>query len=76
MSSTIRSWFKVRLIAGFFVTVPAIATAWLLYMFSAAIDDFFSPGYQQELFGRHIPGLGILTAVVIMFLMGTIAANV
>lgn len=76
MSSGIRSWFKVRLITGFFVTVPAIATAWLLYVFWSAIDNFFSPGYQQELFGRRIPGLGILTAVVVMFLVGTVAANV
>lgn len=75
MTSTFRNWFKVRLITGFFVTVPAIATAWLLYIFWDKIDDFFSPGYEQ-LFGRRIPGLGFLTAVALMFLMGTIATNV
>jgi uncharacterized membrane protein len=75
MTSTFRNWFKVRLITGFFVTVPAIATAWLLYIFWVKIDDFFSPGYEQ-LFGRRIPGLGFLTAVALMFLMGTIATNV
>ncbi len=75
MAWDIRRWFKVRLITGFFVTVPAIATAWLLYIFWDKIDDFFSPGYQR-LFGRRIPGLGFVTAVVLMFLMGTIATNV
>lgn len=75
MASSVRNWFKVRLIAGFFVTVPAIATSWLLYVFWDNIDGFFSPVYQQ-LFGRRIPGLGFLTAVALMFLMGTIATNV
>jgi len=75
MASTLRNWFKVRLLTGFFVTVPAIATSWLLYVFWDKIDDFFSPGYEQ-LFGRRIPGLGFLTAVALMFLMGTIATNV
>lgn len=70
-----RNWFKVRLITGFFVTVPAIATSWLLYVFWDAIDGFFSPGYEQ-LFGRRIPGLGFFTAVLLIFVMGTIATNV
>lgn len=74
MASSVGNWFKVRLIAGFFVTVPAIATSWLLYVFWDNIDNFFSPVYQQ-IFGRRIPGLGFLTAVALMFLMGTIATN-
>ena len=68
-------WLKVRFITGFFVTVPAIATAWLLYVFWDAIDSFFSPGYQQ-IFGRRIPGLGFLTAIALILVMGTIATNV
>ncbi|MFQ5830079.1 MAG: DUF502 domain-containing protein [Candidatus Methylomirabilia bacterium] len=75
MPGKVRNWFKVRLIAGFFVTVPAIATAWLLYVFSATVDDFFSPVYQQ-LFGRRLPGVGVLTALVLMFVMGVVATNV
>ena len=75
MANTLRSWFKVRFITGFFVTVPAIATSWLLWIFWDKIDDFFSPGYER-LFGRRIPGLGFLTAIAIILLMGTIATNV
>lgn len=70
-----RNWLKVRFIAGFFVTVPAIATAWLLYVFWDAIDGFFSPGYER-IFGRRIPGLGFLTAMILILVMGTIATNV
>jgi uncharacterized membrane protein len=71
----VRNWLKVRFITGFFVTVPAIATAWLLYVFWDAIDGFFSPGYER-IFGRRIPGLGFLTAVILILVMGTIATNV
>ena len=55
MPARLRNWLKVRFITGFFVTVPAIATAWLLYVFWDTIDEFFSPGYQH-IFGRRIPG--------------------
>ncbi|MEK7837401.1 MAG: hypothetical protein AAB328_05390, partial [candidate division NC10 bacterium] len=65
MSGTFRNWFKVRFLTGFFVTVPVIATSWLLYVFWDAIDAFFSPGYER-LFGRRIPGLGFLTAMVVI----------
>jgi uncharacterized membrane protein len=75
MSGSLRNWFKVRFITGFFVTVPAIASAWLLYVFWDFIDTFFSPGYQR-VFGRRIPGLGFLTAVLFILFMGSIATNV
>ncbi len=75
MPGPLRNWIKVRFITGFFVTVPAIASAWLLYVFWDAIDAFFSPGYER-VFGRRIPGLGFLTAVLFILFMGTIATNV
>jgi uncharacterized membrane protein len=75
MSGPLRNWFKVRFITGFFVTVPAIASAWLLYVFWDFIDTFFSPGYER-VFGRRIPGLGFLTAVLFILVMGSIATNV
>jgi uncharacterized membrane protein len=70
-----KNWLKVRLIAGFFVTVPAFATGWLLWVFWAKIDDIFAPMYDR-MFGRPVPGLGFLTAVVAILLMGIIARNV
>jgi uncharacterized membrane protein len=75
MTGKLGSWFRVRFLSGFFVTVPAIATAWLLWVFWSKIDDFFSPGYER-LFGRRVPGLGFLTAIALILLVGTIATNV
>jgi uncharacterized membrane protein len=75
MTYRLRNWLKVRLIAGFFVTVPAIATAWILWVFWSKIDDIFAPMYAR-LIGRPVPGLGFLTAIAIILLMGTFARNV
>src|SRR3989442_777011 len=75
MAISVRNWLKVRFIAGFFVTVPAFLTAGLLWIFWSRIDDVFAPMYQRIL-GRDIPGLGFLTAVAIILIMGTFARNV
>jgi uncharacterized membrane protein len=74
-AARVRSWFKVRFIAGFFVTVPVVLTAYVLWIFYREVDGFLSPVYEQ-IVGRHTPGLGFLTAVVIIFLVGVIATNV
>src|SRR5439155_274226 len=70
-----KTWLKVRLIAGFFVTVPAVATAWILWAFWSWIDQRFAPIYERML-GRPVAGLGFLTAVVLIILMGIVARNV
>lgn len=75
MSARLRNWLKLRFIAGFFFTVPVFATAWILWVFWSRIDDLFGPMYQG-IFGRPVPGLGFLTAVGVILLMGTIARNV
>lgn len=75
MRTRLKNWFKVRLIAGFFVTIPAVATSWILWVFWSRIDDIFEPMYER-IFGRPVPGLGFLTAVAIILLMGIIARNV
>src|SRR5262245_16771531 len=75
MPAWFKNWLKVRFVAGFFITVPAIATAWLLWIFWSSIDDFFAPLYAH-IFGRPILGLGFLTAVAIILVMGIIARNV
>ncbi|HEX9822248.1 MAG TPA: DUF502 domain-containing protein [Methylomirabilota bacterium] len=71
----LRTWLKLRFIAGIFVTLPAFVTAWILWIFWVKIDDFFAPMYSQ-MFGRPVPGLGFLTALAIILLMGTVARNV
>ena len=75
MRGEIRSWFKVRFLTGFFVTVPVVLTAWVLWIFFASVDDFMSPLYEH-LLGRPIPGLGFLSAAALIFMIGVFATNV
>ncbi|MBI1848197.1 MAG: DUF502 domain-containing protein [Candidatus Rokubacteria bacterium] len=75
MPARFKPWLKARLIAGFFVTVPVVATGWILWWFWSKIDDLFGPMYTA-IFGRPVPGLGFLTAVGIILLVGTVARNV
>jgi uncharacterized membrane protein len=75
MSGPVRSWFKVRFIAGFFVTVPVVLTVWVLWAFYREVDGFLSPVYEQVL-GRSVPALGFLTAIAIIFVIGVFATNV
>jgi uncharacterized membrane protein len=75
MSSRLKTWFKLRFIAGFFVTVPVVATGWLLWLFWSGIDDIFGPMYQR-MFGRPVPGLGFLTAAGLILVVGAVARNV
>jgi uncharacterized membrane protein len=71
----VRGWFKVRFIAGFFVTVPVVVTAYVLWIFYSEIDSFLSPVFEQIL-GRRYPALGFLSAIVIIFCVGIFATNV
>jgi uncharacterized membrane protein len=73
--SRVNTWLKSRFIAGFFFTVPVFATAWILWIFWSRIDDIFAPMYAR-MFGRPVPGLGFLTAIGMILIMGMIARNV
>jgi len=62
-------------LAGMVVVVPIIITAFALIWLFRLLDGFFSPLIQQ-IIGREIPGLGILSEIVIIFLVGLVATNV
>jgi len=62
-------------LAGLVVVVPILITAFALYWLFGLLDGFFSPMIRQ-IIGREIPGLGILTEIVIIFLVGIVATNV
>lgn len=75
MTSRVQSWFKVRIITGFFITVPILVTVWVLWAFYQQVDGFLSPVYERIL-GRRVPALGFITAVVVLFVIGVVATNV
>ncbi|HEY5514120.1 MAG TPA: DUF502 domain-containing protein [Geomonas sp.] len=72
---------KGRFIAGLFVVVPLGITIFILkFLFNFAdgilgsyLDSLLSAFILRE---YHIPGLGILTGVVVIYLSGALATNV
>ena len=62
-------------ITGFFVTVPlVISVAALIWIFDA-VDGVMAPLYERAI-GRKVPGLGLLTTLVLVLLAGVVATNV
>ena len=71
MKGTVKRTF----FTGLVVVVPILITAFTLYWLFSLLDGFLNPIIPQIL-GRQIPGLGLLTEIVIIFLVGVVATNV
>ncbi len=66
---------KKTFLAGVVVVVPILITAFALYWLFNLLDGFLSR-YIQQILGKEIPGLGILSEIIIIYLVGTVATNV
>ena len=66
---------KRTFFTGLVVVVPILITAFTLYWLFNLLDGFLSPLIHQVI-GREIPGLGILSEIMIIFLVGVFATNV
>jgi uncharacterized membrane protein len=73
--SSIRKW----LFAGLLVLVPLIITLWVLDWVVSSLDRTLHilPEVWQpdKLLGMHIPGLGVVFALVVVLLIGALASN-
>src|SRR5258705_6184742 len=67
-------WLRRNFIAGFFVMVPLfISVAALVWLFNL-VDGFTTPLYDQ-LLGRRIPGLGTVTTLAVIVIVGALARD-
>jgi len=66
---------KKTFLAGLVVLVPIVITALALFWLFSFLDGFLSPAFYAIL-GKEIPGLGFLTEIVVIFLVGLLATNV
>lgn len=72
---------KKSFLTGILVLVPLVVSVTLLLWFFEKVDDLFSPVldgvFRTLLPGMdHVPGTGVLTGLVIILLLGTLARNV
>jgi uncharacterized membrane protein len=68
-------WLRRKLIAGFFVTVPLVISVAALVWVFRVVDGSMAPLFER-LLKRDVPGLGLLTTIVLVFVAGVIATNV
>jgi uncharacterized membrane protein len=59
---------------GVVLVVPLVITWWILTFLFNAIDGTISPVYDRIL-GQHIPGLGFLTMLLLIFTLGVLSRN-
>jgi uncharacterized membrane protein len=71
IGSLLRRWF----FSGLLVVVPLVVTYIVLRMFFKAVDGILAP-VVATLYGKPIPGLGLLVTFLLVMLAGAIAAGV
>lgn len=74
--ASVRKW----LLAGLLVLVPLIITLWVLEWVVSTLDQTLRilPAAWQpdQLFGFHVPGLGVIFALVVVLSIGALASNI
>jgi uncharacterized membrane protein len=71
---------KRYLITGLVVWVPLVITLWVLDFLVATMDRTLlllpAQFYTESWLGVHVPGLGVILTLVIVFVTGVFAANI
>ncbi|MEK9803273.1 MAG: DUF502 domain-containing protein [Curvibacter sp.] len=72
--------FRKWLLSGLLVLVPLIITLWVLEWVISTLDLTLrilpEAWHPDRLLGLHIPGLGVLFALVVVLLIGALASNI
>lgn len=75
MKISIRATFKRRFIAGLLILIPSLITFLVIWWLFNLLDGFLEPLYFKIL-GYHLPGIGFISTVLLIFIVGIISTNV
>ncbi|HBO83793.1 MAG TPA: hypothetical protein DD641_02185 [Deltaproteobacteria bacterium] len=75
MVTSIRVILKKKFLAGLIVSIPAVITVLVIVWFFEFVDGILGPLYK-EMLGYNVYGLGFISAVVLIFLIGIISTNI
>lgn len=73
-----KNFFKRYFISGLLVWLPVIATIWVVKTIVHLLDQSLTllpEQYRPEHWGVHLPGIGILLTLVVLFLTGLLITN-
>ena len=68
-------WLRRSFITGFFVTVPLFISIVTFIWIFEFVDGLTTP-LVRRLFGRHVPGVGIVATAAVVVAVGAFATNV
>ncbi|WOK95585.1 protein LIKE COV 1-like [Canna indica] len=72
-STVIRSWTSKKFVTGCVILLPIAITFYTTWWFISFVDGFFSPIYTH--LGINVFGLGFLTSVTFIFLIGVFMSS-
>lgn len=75
MVSTSRRGIQNKFLTGVVIVVPIGMTVILLRMMFTWLDSWFAP-LVFRLFDKRIPGLGIITTILLIFAVGLLVTNI
>ncbi len=73
--SGIRRQLQITFVTGLLVIVPIAVTVWTFWELFTFVDGLLAAVIADGL-GRYVPGVGLLVAILLVFLMGILATNV
>jgi uncharacterized membrane protein len=73
--SKIRRQLQIKFVTGLLVIVPIAVTVWTFWELFTFVDGLLASVVSEQL-GRHVPGVGLLVAILLVLLMGVFATNV
>lgn len=74
IDQTFMSKLRGAFVRGFAVIVPVALTYWFFRALLNAIDSILAPVFEYVL-GRQIPGIGFISMVVIVLIVGLLSRN-
>jgi len=67
---------KKYFITGLLIWIPLAITIWVLDLIVTTMDALLPTQLQTVLFGRQVPGIGVLLTLLIVFGTGVLASNI
>lgn len=70
-------WQKISgyFVRGLFTLLPLLVTIWLLYFMFTLLDSILG-NFITIIAGRHLPGLGLVVTIILIFLVGFFATYI
>ncbi len=69
------SLLKNELLTGLLLILPIVGAAWLVVWLATALDGLFPDSLRPSVRGLPLPGLGLVSVVLLAFLLGLLARN-